>query len=42
MPEPFYAVGLWYDDFGETTDDEVTELLDEASAAAPNRAYQEI
>ena len=27
-PEPFYAVGLWYDDFSETTDDEVRELLE--------------
>jgi putative phosphoribosyl transferase len=26
-PEPFRAVGLWYDDFGQTTDDEVRELL---------------
>jgi predicted phosphoribosyltransferase len=26
-PEPFYAVGLWYDDFSETTDDEVGALL---------------
>jgi predicted phosphoribosyltransferase len=26
-PEPFYAVGLWYDDFSETSDDEVRELL---------------
>ena len=25
-PEPFYAVGLWYDDFGQTTDDEVRRL----------------
>ncbi len=22
-PDPFYAVGLWYDDFGQTSDDEV-------------------
>lgn len=27
MPEPFHAVGLWYDDFSETTDDEVRDLL---------------
>lgn len=27
-PEPFRAVGLWYDDFSQTTDDEVRELLD--------------
>jgi len=26
-PDPFYAVGLWYDDFAQTTDDEVRELL---------------
>lgn len=26
-PEPFYAVGAWYDDFAQTTDDEVRELL---------------
>ncbi|HEX2639528.1 MAG TPA: phosphoribosyltransferase [Pyrinomonadaceae bacterium] len=27
MPEPFYGVGLWYEDFSQTTDEEVTELL---------------
>jgi predicted phosphoribosyltransferase len=26
-PEPFYAVGVWYADFSQTTDDEVRELL---------------
>ena len=26
-PEPFYAVGLWYEDFSQTTDEEVHELL---------------
>jgi putative phosphoribosyl transferase len=26
-PEPFYAVGLWYENFVQTTDDEVRELL---------------
>jgi len=26
-PTPFYAVGAWYDDFAQTTDDEVQELL---------------
>ena len=30
MPEPFVAVGLWYERFGQTTDDEVRELLDRA------------
>jgi putative phosphoribosyl transferase len=29
-PHPFYAVGLWYDDFTPTTDDEVRTLLAEA------------
>jgi predicted phosphoribosyltransferase len=28
MPEPFHAVGLWYDDFSQTTDDEVRALLE--------------
>lgn len=27
-PEPFRAVGLWYDDFSQTTDEEVHDLLD--------------
>jgi putative phosphoribosyl transferase len=26
-PAPFYAVGLWYEDFSQTTDEEVHELL---------------
>jgi predicted phosphoribosyltransferase len=26
-PEPFHAVGLWYDDFSPTTDDEVRQIL---------------
>ena len=31
MPDPFWAVGMSYDDFSEVTDDEVSALL--ASAA---------
>jgi putative phosphoribosyl transferase len=27
-PKPFYAVGMWYEDFDQTTDDEVRELLE--------------
>ncbi len=27
MPEPFNAVGLWYEEFSQTTDDEVKRLL---------------
>jgi predicted phosphoribosyltransferase len=41
MPEPFYAVGLWYEDFSETTDDEVRALLAKAWAPSPSRAPQE-
>ena len=26
-PEPFFAVGHWYEDFRQTTDDEVRDLL---------------
>ena len=26
-PEPFQAVGLWYEDFSQTTDDDVRDLL---------------
>jgi predicted phosphoribosyltransferase len=33
-PEPFYAVGLWYDDFGQPTDEEVHDLLALAAGAA--------
>jgi len=32
MPDPFHAVGLWYEDFSQTTDDEVRDLLDEAAS----------
>ena len=33
-PEPFRAVGLWYDDFSQTTDEEVHDLLDRARGSA--------
>jgi predicted phosphoribosyltransferase len=29
-PEPFYAVGLWYENFTQTTDEEVIQLLEKA------------
>ena len=29
-PDPFYAVGMWYEDFSPTTDREVRELLERA------------
>src|SRR3989475_7100396 len=31
-PEPFHGVGLWYEDFTQTTDDEVRELLETLQA----------
>lgn len=31
MPDPFYAVGFWYDDFTQTTDNEVIALLKKAT-----------
>ena len=37
-PEPFHAVGMWYADFSQTTDEEVRELL--ARAADEHRAAQ--
>jgi len=30
-PEPFYAVGVWYEDFSQTTDEVVRDLLDRAA-----------
>jgi predicted phosphoribosyltransferase len=33
-PEPFLAVGLWYEDFSETTDEEVRAALEEAAQPA--------
>ncbi|HEX7443169.1 MAG TPA: phosphoribosyltransferase family protein, partial [Acidimicrobiales bacterium] len=31
-PSPFYGVGQWYEDFGQTSDDEVAALLRQVSA----------
>ena len=41
-PEPFLAVGVWYENFSQTTDDEVEQLLREAEsqAAAQHRPIQ--
>ncbi len=30
-PQPFHAVGLWYGDFSQTTDEEVHDLLERAA-----------
>jgi predicted phosphoribosyltransferase len=37
MPEPFQAVGYWYEDFSQTTDEDVRALL----AASRDRRHAE-
>jgi putative phosphoribosyl transferase len=38
-PDPFYAVGIWYRDFSQTTDEQVRDLLDAAaSVRSPDAA----
>jgi predicted phosphoribosyltransferase len=48
-PEPFFAVGHWYDDFTQTTDEEVRQLLmvraqpqDEPSPADDPKSHETI
>lgn len=38
IPERFYAVGQWYEDFSQTTDEEVRELLAQAARRTPVEA----
>jgi putative phosphoribosyl transferase len=38
LPENFYAVGLWYKDFSQTSDDEVRDLLAQAARRQPVEA----
>ena len=35
-PEPFFAVGEWFTDFRQVTDDEVREILKSAKGLAPS------
>jgi predicted phosphoribosyltransferase len=37
MPHPFSAVGQWYQDFAQTTDEEVRDLLRDATAPVTRR-----
>ncbi|KRR24654.1 phosphoribosyltransferase [Bradyrhizobium retamae] len=37
-PDPFFAVGMHYRDFCQTSDQEVTELLHRSKASGPNQA----
>jgi putative phosphoribosyl transferase len=39
-PAPFYAVGLWYEDFTQTTDEEVRTLLAQAAMKREKVARQ--
>jgi len=37
-PEPFYGVGMWYEDFAQTTDQEVQKFLDDRSGSVWSEA----
>jgi putative phosphoribosyl transferase len=39
-PEPFMAVGIWYEDFSQRTDQELQQLLKEAAWQASAQHYQ--
>jgi putative phosphoribosyl transferase len=39
-PEPFFAVGNWYDDFTQTSDEEVRQLLRAAESPAEARPWR--
>jgi predicted phosphoribosyltransferase len=41
-PEHFAAVGQWYDDFRQTTDEEVRELLQTAASERPAREREAV
>jgi putative phosphoribosyl transferase len=41
MPEPFYGVGQFYDDFSQVSDEEVMELLDRASRQCREPLHQD-
>lgn len=40
-PEPFHAVGLWYEDFSQTTDEEVRDLLERTRLAQSAASSQQ-
>src|SRR5437868_5908132 len=40
-PEPFYGVGYWYEDFSQTTDEEVHALLAQAEEEKPVTARKQ-
>ncbi len=40
-PEPFYGVGYWYEDFAQTSDEEVHDLLAQAEQERPIAARKQ-
>jgi predicted phosphoribosyltransferase len=36
-PEPFYGVGSWYNNFSQTSDEEVIDLLAKSGRRSPDR-----
>lgn len=42
MPEPFFGVGQFYDDFSQVSDEEVKELLDSASRQLGDSRDQDV
>jgi putative phosphoribosyl transferase len=40
-PAPFYSIGAWYEDFAQTSDNEVIELLEKARASRRAAAQNE-
>ena len=41
-PEPFFAIGQFYADFGQTSDAEVVDLLQQAAASTPPAATRNV
>lgn len=40
-PEPFYGVGYWYDDFSQTTDEEVIDLLKKSRGEITENSWRD-
>ncbi len=41
VPEPFFGVGQWYDDFDQTSDEEIRQILEEAWRQHPQAQSKE-
>jgi putative phosphoribosyl transferase len=41
-PEPFYSVGLWYEDFSQTTDEEIRQLLERSNTGRSDPLRSEV